>query len=338
MGVAKKPLLPWAAVVLVLFATANTAGPMPALAETVILGHVATISLGTVQGRIDHFAVDVANGRLFVAELGNDSVSVIDLNDGAVIQRVAGLPKPQGLAYVPATDTLYVATGNDGLLRMYAAADMSLEGTIAIGLDPDNVHANADGSVVAVGFSDGLAVIDTASGQISHSITLSGHVEGFQFDGSGQRVIANIADTYEIAVIDVASGVVVDRWPTDERGANFPLAVDDGAVLAGYRAPASLGIYALEDGTHLATMPLCRDSDDLAIDPARRLVYAICGDGQIMIFSHLPGERNYQMVGQTPTTPGARTGLFVPSLDRLFVAVRAQAGEPAGIWVFAPTN
>jgi len=34
--------------------------------------------------------------------------------------------------------------------------------------------------------------------------------------------------------------------------------------------------------------------------------------------------------------PGARTSLFAPELDRLFVAVRAQSNEPAAIWLFRP--
>jgi hypothetical protein len=41
-------------------------------------------------------------------------------------------------------------------------------------------------------------------------------------------------------------------------------------------------------------------------------------------------------VARIPTTEGARTGLFVPELDRLFVAARARGSEPATLWVFQP--
>ena len=40
--------------------------------------------------------------------------------------------------------------------------------------------------------------------------------------------------------------------------------------------------------------------------------------------------------GQIPTVSGARTSLFVPELDRLFVAVRSSGNKPAAIWVFRP--
>ena len=41
-----------------------------------------TIALKGVTGRIDHLAVDLARKRLFVAELGNGTVDVIDLAAG----------------------------------------------------------------------------------------------------------------------------------------------------------------------------------------------------------------------------------------------------------------
>jgi len=37
------------------------------------------IPLGDVRGRIDHMAIDLPRQRLFVAELGNDSVGIVDL-------------------------------------------------------------------------------------------------------------------------------------------------------------------------------------------------------------------------------------------------------------------
>ena len=60
----------------------------------------AKIPLGNVAGRIDHMAVDLARRRLFVAELGNDTVGVVDLGAQKVIHRIAGLKEPQGVAYV----------------------------------------------------------------------------------------------------------------------------------------------------------------------------------------------------------------------------------------------
>src|SRR5258708_37815254 len=71
------------------------------------------IPLGDVVGRIDHLAVDLARRRLFVAELGDNSVGVVDLAGGKVLHRISGLKEPQGVGYVPTADTLYAANAGD---------------------------------------------------------------------------------------------------------------------------------------------------------------------------------------------------------------------------------
>src|SRR5512132_3747987 len=45
------------------------------------------IPLADVSGRIDHMAVDLRRQRLFVAELGNGTIDVIDLTTGKTDQR-----------------------------------------------------------------------------------------------------------------------------------------------------------------------------------------------------------------------------------------------------------
>ena len=63
------------------------------------------IALGIVSGRIDQLAVDLKRRRLFVAELGNNSLGVVDLAAGRVLQLVTGLRKPQGIGREPSTNT-----------------------------------------------------------------------------------------------------------------------------------------------------------------------------------------------------------------------------------------
>ena len=42
------------------------------------------IPLGAITGRIDHLAIDVARRRLYVAELGDNSLGIVDLEAGTV--------------------------------------------------------------------------------------------------------------------------------------------------------------------------------------------------------------------------------------------------------------
>jgi len=59
----------------------------------------AKIPLGAIKGRIDHLAVDLPRRRLFVAELGNDTIGVVDLDAREKRASMTGLQEPQGVAY-----------------------------------------------------------------------------------------------------------------------------------------------------------------------------------------------------------------------------------------------
>ena len=71
------------------------------------------------------------------------------------------------------------------------------------------------------------------------------------------------------------------------------------------------------------------------VDRKRRRVYVSCGEGVIDMLE--PRDAGYRQLARVRTVGGARTSLFVPELDRLFVAVRTGVNETAAIWVFRPT-
>src|SRR5512144_2649639 len=108
-------------------ALTNTAGPAAAQSKDAAPLELETkIPLGDVRGRIDHMAVDVKRQRLFVAELGNDSVGIVDLPSRKLSSSMPGLKAPQGVGYEPTTDTLYVANAGDGSVRFYEGGDYEL--------------------------------------------------------------------------------------------------------------------------------------------------------------------------------------------------------------------
>ena len=294
-----------------------------------------TIPLAGVQGRIDHLAVDVQRGRLFVAKLGNGSVEAIDLATGRSLGRIAGLKEPQGLAYLPARNELAVATGGDGVVRFYRADDLTPVGSLAVGGDADNLRVDSIGRVV-VGYGDGaLGVIDPATRTLIGKTPLPGHPESFQLDGG--RAYVNVPDAGTTLVVDLAEHREIARWRNTGAHFNFPLALDpDGAHLAVvYRLPAKVALLDRRSGQASQTLDTCGDSDDAFFDAPRRRLYIVCGRGAVDVFER--GPAGYRPLAREPTRSGARTGLFVPALDRLYVAARAEGSAPAALLVFRPT-
>lgn len=294
-----------------------------------------TIALTGVPGRLDHLSVDLARHRLFVAEVGNDAVDVIDLPSGKAIHRIGRLDEPQGVAYSRAGDLLFVANGGDGTVRMFGGEDFREAGAIALGSDADNIHIGSD-SRVYVGYGDGgIAIIDPLKRARIGGIALASHPEGFQIAPSG-RIFVNLPDAREIAVGDAESGKVLARWKLSAR-ANFPMAIDAAGtqIATIFRGPARLLLMDAKTGKEIAGLESCGDADDVFFDPNRPRLYVSCGDGFLDVIARDPG--GLRRLARIPTSAGARTSLFVPELDRLFVAMRARLlGSDAQIRVYRP--
>jgi DNA-binding beta-propeller fold protein YncE len=296
----------------------------------------AKIPLGQVSGRIDHLGIDAKRQRLLVAELGNNSLGVVDLAAGKVLHRIAGLSEPQGVAYVPFADTIFVANAGDGSVRVLRAEDLTPIGRIELGDDADNVRVDAAHKRVLVDYGKGaLAVIDPASLTKTADIRLKAHPEGFQIDETGTEVFVNVPDAHEVGVVDLATGST-GSLPTQGAGSNFPMAIDGEArqVLVVFRRPPNLMALSSQDGHVVAKVETCGDADDVFVDRKRHRVCVSCGEGVVDVLE--ANETGYRRLARVPTVSGARTSLFVPELDRLFVAVRAASNEPAAIWVFRP--
>ncbi len=299
-----------------------------------------TIPLAGVAGRIDHMAVDLWRGRLLVAELGNGTVAVIDLAAGNVVRRLSGLNEPQGIGYAPKADLIAVACAGDGSVRLFQADGLSPVGVASLGDDADDVRLDAETGRFVVGYGGGgLAVLDPVTRSVTRRIGLPVHPEGFQVDPNAGRAYVNLPDAAgQVAVVDLASGDRVARWTVPGLRANFPMALDAaGAVLATvFRSPPRLVLLDTRAGAVMASVATCGDADDVFFDAKRRRFYVSCGQGAVAVVQQ--NAAGGHALARVESAPGARTSLFVPEFDRLFVAAPAtgKPGSSAAILVFRP--
>jgi hypothetical protein len=301
-----------------------------------------TIALKNVTGRIDHLAVDLARKRIFVAELGNGTVDVIDLPSGNTVHRIDHLNQPQGLAFAPAADTLAVANAGDGSVRLFHGGHLDPAGVIDLKDDADNIRLDPRTGNLIVGYgSGGLAVIDPAKPALLSRIPLVAHPEGFQLDPDRSRAFINLPDAHQITVVDLHAARQVGTWQIPNFRANFPMALDIPRASAAvvFRDPPHLVIFNIDTGKPLTVLPACGDADDVFFDTRRDRIYASCGAGSVNIWQH--SASGWDPIDAVKTAPGARTALFVPALDRLFVAARAGyfgGNRDAAILVIRPVD
>jgi hypothetical protein len=230
-----------------------------------------------------------------------------------------------------------VADAGDGVVHRFTGTGLTALDPLRLGDDADNVRLAPKDRQVVVGYGEGaLALISTASGKLDATIPLPGHPESFQLERNGPRIFVNVPDAQQIIVVDRGTGQQVASWSIADAGANFPMALDEaaGRLLTVYRQPALLAVFDTRSGAPLARLPACGDTDDVFLDAQRQRVYLSCGAGFLEVIQQ--HGNTYEELARIPTMAGARTALFVPERDRLYLAVRASDGEGAAVWVFRP--
>jgi YVTN family beta-propeller protein len=306
---------------------------------SVSLKQMQAIQLPNVEGRIDHMALDVTGGRLFVAALGNNTLEVIDLTAGTVSDEITGLKEPQGVAYVPEDNKLLVTNGQGNTLDIYDAQSLKLLNQVTLGEDTDNVRYDATTGYAYVGYGTGnesaLGVVDVEKGTKVTDITLSGHPESFQLEEGGKRIFVNVPTASHIAVVDRDKGSVVATWPLSAATENFPMALDETnhRLFVGTRSPAKLLILDTDTGKLVTSLDSSGDADDIYSDSENKRIYVSGGEGAVSVFAHTDPD-NYSLMEKIDTAEGARTSLYVPESGTLYVAVPHRGSQQAEVRAF----
>ena len=238
------------------------------------------------------------------------------------------------LARSPIRDPLHRRLQPLRYLDLFKADDLIPAGKVDLGSDADNIRADgADRMIVGHG-GGAFAVLDAASGKKLSDIALTAHPESFQLDPASNRIYVNLPDAHRVAVVDRTTGNEIARWGLTDASANFPMALDAPAsrLFVGYRLPATLAAFDTRTGKLISRATSCGDADDVFYDDKRKRIYVSCGEGFLATFD--ASGAGLTEIARTRTQPGARTALFVPALDQLFVAARAHGSDPAAIFVF----
>jgi DNA-binding beta-propeller fold protein YncE len=273
------------------------------------------IPMPGVKGRIDHLDINIKDKTAYIAAFGNNTVEVVDIQNGKVIHSIKGLDEPQGVGYIPQTNEIFVANGGNGDCYFYSAATFEKTGTIHLSSDADDVRYDPVSQSIYVGYGEGgIAVINALTHQQTGDVKLPAHPEGFQLDKAANILLVNLPDKNMIGVIDLVQLKLIDKWTSNSPAANFPMAVDtiNHYAFIGYRHPAKL--------------------DDLFFDDEAKRVYISGGGGFVNIFQQ-DGGNLFTQIANIPTRYGARTSLLIPQLKLFVVAERAESGNPAQLMI-----
>jgi hypothetical protein len=321
-----------------LLAAQGQQGPQP-------LKLVQTIELPGVTGRIDHMSVDVQGKRLFLAALGNKTVEVIDLAVGKTVHTITGLKEPQGILFVPETNLLFVADGQQQACYIYDSSSYKLIRTEPALKDADNISLDERSAstygvaLVNVGFGSrseaGLRSLDSKTGKPMFEIPVDAHPESILLEKVSNQILISVPAAGYIAVASSSRRRVTDKWPVQGFKNFFPMALDetDRRLFVGSRTPPALLVFDTKSGKMLTNVDAVGDADGLAYDAAHKRLYMSGGDGSIGIFEQRDPD-HYALMTKMPSSPGARTSLFVAELNRFYVAAPNNKSQPARVLVY----
>jgi len=180
---------------------------------------IQTTPMPNVKGRIDHMDVDVKGKRLFVAGLENGSVEVVDLRAGKWVRSIPGFQKPQGIAYVESLNKVFVASGDDRMLRVFRGDTLELLDSIKLDLGPNRVAYDPHSTQLYVGYGGKdagkdygeVGVIEAKTEKHTADIKVDGHPGEPLLDQSGKTLVF-VSGTSKVQVVDTNKRGAVSTW------------------------------------------------------------------------------------------------------------------------------
>lgn len=315
-------------------------GPVAAMESTPALVLTGSIPLEGVKGRFDHFAS--GKGKVFVSGLGNNTVEVIDLFQGTRIHEITGVPNPQGVAFSPEANKLFVAS-EKGKLYIYDGDSFKLITTLNFDGGADNLRYDAANKRLYVACGDdeknsAIAAVDAMTNKrLDEVYKLGAEPESFQLEKSGPNIYVNAPDAKQIVVINRQTKEL-SRWSLNV-GQNFPMALNeaDHRLFIGSREPATLSVFDTSTGRLIASLPSVQDSDDLYYSAEHKRIYMPGGEGFIYVFQQNDPD-HYSLLGKIPTALGARTAGYFgrqgKGFDRFYLAIPASSGASAEVRIY----
>jgi DNA-binding beta-propeller fold protein YncE len=297
----------------------------------------------------DHMAIDVQGQRLFTTPQANKAVDVLDLKTGKVLHTITGFGNPHAILYRANLNRLFVTDGGLGSLRIFDATTYRELKSIKLELDADGIGFDESSGKLYVsngGDAAGkeyslISIIDVAREQKIGDIRIeSPGLEAMMIDHASGRLYINLPDSSSVAVVDLQKRSVVANWPLTKGKKNMAFALDaeHHLLYVGCRdtdVRGSIVVIDTKTGKELERLPIGGWVDSMFYDPQRRRIYSSCGVGEVFTWERKT-DGSYKPLDPVDTAVMAKTALYSPEIDRLFVSVPHLGGTTAKVLVFKP--
>ena len=288
-------------------------------------------------GDFDHFAVDGTGNRLFLAAEDHGTLEVFNLKSGAHVKTVKGVEVPHSILYLADVNRLIVTDSAKSMTKTFDGTTYKQTGTIPLvpGADSFGYDQTRGRLYVVTGGKDAdmaetyLQQIDARTGALINQVKFDvNKVEAMAIEKQGKRLFINVTGKTTIATFDKETLAPIAEWPFTEAQMNAPMAMDEAnhRLFIVSRKPGMLVIKNADTGATLASFSAPERCDEVVFDEANHRIYVLGGEGRIGVFQQIDAD-HYLEMPSVISEAGAKTGILVPSLNRLYVAVSPGDGK-----------
>lgn len=311
---------------------------------------VQTIPLPNVKGRLDHMDVDVKGKHLFVAGLENGTFEVVDIDAGKWVRSIPGFKKAQGALFVPELNKLFLASGDDGMLRVFRGDTLELLDSIHLEPGPNRVVYEPKSKLVYVGYGGKdagkdygeVGIIDAQNDKLVGDIKVVAHPSELLLDKAGKTLFVFVSIANKLQVVDTDKREVLSTWAvTSQHPGDAALDKSTSRLFIGTHTPAEMIVMDSRAGKEVAHLPTAEGMDGVYFDSLRKRVYVSGGRDLPAGFAYVYQQRDadhYETIAKIPTRGGAGTSFWSSELDRYYVAAPASDKGDAVILVYAPQD
>src|SRR5262245_14302494 len=291
---------------------------------------IADVPLTGGSTRLDYESLDSGTGRLYIAHLGSDLITVFDVNKQAVVGDVKDLKHVHGVLAVPELHRVYASATGTNELAVIDDQTLSIIARTTAGDYPDGIAYAAKENKIYVSDLHGNTdtVIDTKTKQRITTIELGGGAGNSQYDASSDRIFVTVDGREELAEIDPGTDQVAARYPLTGCKGSHGLLIDseNRLAFAACEENSKLVVFDLQNKKAAATLTVGADPDVLAFDTGLHRLYVSAESGNIGIFDER--DRGLEKVFLGFFAANAHTVAVDPRTHRVYWPLQNVGGKP----------
>jgi YVTN family beta-propeller protein len=260
----------------------------PSAAAGAPLKVLADVPLTSGTTRLDYQSLDSSTGRLYIAHLGSDLMTVFDVNKQTIVGDVKDLKRVHGVLAVPDLHRVYASATGTNELAVIDDQSLAVIARAPAGDYPDGVAYASKENKIYVSDLHGKTdtVIDAKTNQRVTTIQLGGGAGNSQYDPVSDRIFVTVDGREELAEIDPSSDQVTGRYPLTGCKGSHGLLIDseNRLAFAACEENSKLVVFDLQSKKAAATLAVGADPDVLAFDSDLHRLYVSAESGNIAIF------------------------------------------------------